>query len=71
MEKPALSQISSFSIAARKDEHLKIFDWTNDEKLYQMTLKQYKYILFLWYSKQYFKLKEVLSQFLQITPNKA
>ena len=47
--------------------HLGIFDFSDKEevkkKLYKITEKQYRYVLFLLYNSKWFKLKALLDQF--------
>jgi len=64
-EKPALSQLSAFrdKILAGNPEHFGIYDLEDCwEALDRMTLKQYKYLLYLIFNKKYFKAKEILTQ---------
>ncbi len=63
--KPSLNQITNFRHYAEQDEHLKIFDWNNN-RLDEMTYKQFAYVKHLWYDRNYIKMKEILSNFLTI-----
>jgi hypothetical protein len=61
--KPSLNQITNFRHYAEQDEHLKIFDWNNN-RLDEMTYKQFAYVKHLWTERNYMKMKEILSNFL-------
>ena len=45
-------------------DHFKIYDLSNLTGLKRMTEKQYKYLLFLFNQKQFFKIKKILDNFL-------
>jgi hypothetical protein len=62
-EHPSLNQVSDFVHYASQDKHLKDLNWQG-HRLEEMTLKQYKYVKFLWTNNHYFKLKEILTKFL-------
>ncbi len=71
MEKISLCQLSFLIDWLKKNEHFDIYDLDFDKpenkgysKLREMTLKQYKYILYLALNNHYFKVKNILDKFL-------
>ena len=65
MYKPAYSQISSFVLMLKNTpEHFGIYNLDNAFSILEekMSLKQYKYLLHLIFSKKYFKAKQILDQ---------
>jgi hypothetical protein len=63
-EHPTLQQVDNFIRHASEDEHLKDLNWQN-ERIGEMTTKQFGYVKYLWINNNYFKLKEILNKFIK------
>jgi cell fate (sporulation/competence/biofilm development) regulator YlbF (YheA/YmcA/DUF963 family) len=67
MNNPSLNQQTSLLQALKDSEEFQEYDYTT-ERIGEMTIKQYKYFLFCWYSKKIQEAKRLLEQFIKLKP---